>query len=371
MSYEKLFQYAFEYGCGTPYEEVLQSELFQCELARRLSVYERHPLGSRFGGVLNAGHFLATKKGHAISFDRRLPEGPPVDYSPEMLREQALIRVLGVSLIQAAQECLSPEMRALAAGWEKADVTDRISLAAEFYNLAVAAKESPEQNLSDTPYGWLARFDKPYPPQKVLPKQFGLYGQSGVMPCCLGFSLLLLAWTKYVGTKAYLTNTLTFNDHVIDASIERVSRRILGNIKHRGLYVKARNRRLFEQAVEFAHAKQRHVYDFHPAILLDLGEGYQLYLDPYMGPFGFLKKGRSLGGATGVLSATEPVLPGMVAIATDGGFLEDKLRHEEKEVASLLKASYRLQQRVRRSFGTWDEVLAVLNESPEVEMLLT
>ena len=213
---------------------------------------------------------------------------------------------------------------------------DGVNLIADYF-------DSEHKNL----FEWLPSvIELEYPLERVLPACYGVYGESGVTPTCLGMSIMLVAFARMTGLNTMLVNPIEATDDLykefrgLDATAKLEHLDETGMSSSEATKYRATLENTLQESVDY----QNRVYDFHYSVAIQVSDGRWVHLDPYMRHFGVFDESWELQRIFEILEKYQLVLPGLTLISDD----RNGLRRYLADYLEKIKAAIAKTERVLR-----------------------
>lgn len=239
----------------------------------------------------------------------------------------SLIKRLGQCLIKSAEACLPTAIVSADTKWSAMSATEQYHYLwenARLLNYREWIDRHPLMFKHQEEYESLAGRRMCHTPMSVLPKQFGRWPENGTRPNCLGISLMLTAWLDLIGADYLYFNLIKNRQEVCSAYSRQTYRQILDFTSESP--IDFRPDFLIDCQEGLEHAIKLDdpgvTEAFHHAVIVRLGNGTWVVVDPYLDCFGSVDADLmpQLERAKGLLNKYEPVLPGLsLTIANEDG----------------------------------------------------
>ena len=219
---------------------------------------------------------------------------------------------------------------------------DGVNLIADYF-------DSEHKNL----FEWLPSvIELEYPIEHALPACYGVFGESGVTPTCLGMSIMLVAFARMTGLNTMIVNPIEATDDLnkefrgLDATVK------LEHLDETGMSGSeaTKYRTTLDDTLQDSVDYQNRVYDFHYSVAIQVRDGRWVHLDPYMRHFGIFDEAWELQRLFEMLEKYQLVLPGLTLIGDDRGGLR-------RYFADYL-------EKVKEAIAKTERVVQVLAEKP-------
>lgn len=297
-----VFETTLQEGCGISAKVLLSSDQFKAALEHERLLLRSHPPNTKRGAFLRSDIFRVGASFNIRGQKLAKRRNPRCEHS---LRERALLRLVGDSLVDAAVECLPENLRLNAPRWNALSSPKQIAMCRELYEatLSVESRNGEFTWQQDT-------FDQPI--SRILPRLYGKVGEGG-RPNCLGKAQLLAAFAKLAGAKAYGVTPVigtywNYRRHRGD-----IARRVLRAVRNAEIQLLPNHRRSLESIAEEGNVNPSGPSRFHLAVIFELQDGDWLLVDPNSNVFGLVPNPTKLRRKCQRLDWATRVSPGMTS----------------------------------------------------------
>jgi hypothetical protein len=146
---ENTISRCFSEGCGIPFETAILSPRYAEILSEELSLSERFPADTDEGAALRAGLLRMGTLLNNLPDDQAIAgaHSSPLDHIWDF-RLRALIRLLGETIVQAADYCLPDEITTFEEDWRNGDAEQQVQIAKTLFEIFIGDNQKiPEGEL--------------------------------------------------------------------------------------------------------------------------------------------------------------------------------------------------------------------------------
>ncbi len=348
----------FQEGCGISLPEALASARYAEILQEEHELAERFPATTDEGialraGLLRMGTLLNTLPEEQAIAQAKMDESTKDHTQSAEIR--ALVRLLGESIVAAADRCLPDEIQEFEQDWLAGDADQQIAVAGKIFNMFIGdrQKTGPEGLTWQSAQRDIKRdFElNVWQDDKILPAAYGKWDGRNISNC-QGKTQMLLAFAKRVGSRAYSVETIASASMVKDTWRSIVERTIWENIKERKMeHIDAAFLESLQAGAMLRSFQTAKDNCFHVGIALQVRDGRWVLIDAHGLAWGVMTPEFRMPENDRVLRKYASVLPGLSLQAEDQVTPTRIFSEKLRTVRMLLKRSADLEEILRKEEG--------------------
>lgn len=153
-------------------------------------------------------------------------------------------------------------------------------------------------------------------PLQTLPRQYGQYPMSAIMPNCLGISAMLCGWCELAEVEYMYVNTIRDRSSVFEEFLATTIEFSIKFCEEQGVTIPEDNKFVMDSELE-SFTEPYTTSNFHHCVAVKMVDDYWLMLDPYQGVLlpiasADFRSGNGIEETYDTLSAINKVCPGSV-----------------------------------------------------------
>lgn len=373
MSLIPLFRHAFEVGCGLDFDQINRSEELRVGVANQSRIISSLSDSPEKRSAYKLGHINYGSYLHS-QFPKNSSDSDFVEVTAADQLNRALLHLLGKKLLDKARTRLPIEFDNYIAEFKSGELDQqqlalvRVYLALQDYNYFNDESNSLEEAAAET--DWFTElFDKSPWRDRYLPAVYDSWGKGKIKPNCLGLCLMLAAFAQATEAPYVVCNITNYWRDRIWEVYGEVSLILLADIRQQGLTANQELINHLSYLMTRSRNRQFTPIDFHPAIAIQLNNGWWVLVDPYLNGFGRLPRVWKTASIYQTLIDCQEVLPGLSIFRQDLDPIQNAKRAFVQNTRSALVASKEFVAEIPGDLSSGEDFLSYLSLSKKVKIM--